>query len=69
MLFNDPEVPEEFIETNARGDRSMARLKDGWCAALDRETMACTIYEKRPWICREFEVGEDECLAARASDT
>jgi len=35
----------------------MARLADGWCAALDRKTMRCAIYRVRPWICREFEEG------------
>lgn len=43
----------------------MARLDDGWCAALDRNTMKCTIYEKRPMICREFEMGGYECIAER----
>ena len=43
----------------------MARLDDGWCAALDRRTMACTIYDKRPLICREFEMGGADCLAER----
>ena len=66
MLFNDIEVPDHLTEVNPRGGKSMARLEDGWCKALDRETMLCTIYERRPWIWREFEVGEYECLAARA---
>lgn len=66
MLFGDTEVPDTFIEENDQGGMSMARLDDGWCAALDRKTMRCTIYEKRPWICREFEMGDDECLSARA---
>ena len=43
----------------------MARLDDGWCAALDRETLMCTIYERRPAICRDFEMGEHECLTER----
>jgi Fe-S-cluster containining protein len=43
----------------------MARLDDGWCAALDRHTMLCTIYDKRPLICREFEMGGYECLSER----
>ncbi|MCP5084941.1 MAG: YkgJ family cysteine cluster protein, partial [Alphaproteobacteria bacterium] len=47
--------------------RSMARLEDGWCSALDRNTMLCMIYEKRPWICREFEMGEYECISERAA--
>ncbi len=66
MLFNDTEVPDHLTEINSQGERSMARLEDGWCKALDRNTMFCTIYEKRPWICREFVLGEYECLAARA---
>ena len=68
MLFNDTEVPDDLTVTNAHGERSMARMEDGWCVALDRKTMLCTIYEKRPWICREFEMGEDECLEARAGN-
>lgn len=68
MLFGDPEVPEQFVAVDAQGRRSMARLKDGWCAALDRTTLRCTIYEQRPWICREFEVGEHECLSTRAGN-
>ncbi|MFT5572541.1 MAG: Fe-S-cluster containining protein [Cryomorphaceae bacterium] len=65
MLVTDTGVPEEYIEIDQWGAMSMARLDDGWCAALDRETMLCSIYDKRPWICREFEMGGYECLAER----
>ncbi|HCE2682887.1 TPA: YkgJ family cysteine cluster protein [Vibrio parahaemolyticus] len=58
MIISDTGVPEEFI---AR----MMRLNDGWCAALDRDTLMCTIYENRPWICREFEMASNECLDER----
>jgi len=68
MLFYDTDVPDKFVETDTRGEMSMARLEDGWCSALDRNTMRCSIYEKRPWICREFEMGEYECLSARAAN-
>ncbi|MDA3903010.1 MAG: YkgJ family cysteine cluster protein [Desulfuromusa sp.] len=68
MLFDDPEVPDYLVEIDPRGERNMARLADGWCSALDRETMLCTIYETRPWICREFEMGEDECISAREAN-
>ncbi len=44
----------------------MARLDDGWCSALDRDTWMCTIYENRPWVCREFEMGSHECIAERS---
>jgi len=69
MLYNDTDVPEKFIETDKRGVMRMARLEDGWCSALDRNNMKCTIYEKRPWICREFEMGEYECISARAASS
>jgi uncharacterized protein len=68
MLFGDLEIPAQFIATNQRGGDSMARLADGWCAALDRNSMKCSIYAKRPWICREFELGGDECLEARTAN-
>ncbi len=32
------------------------------CAALDLETQRCTIYDKRPWVCRVSPVGEGVCL-------
>jgi len=65
MLITDTGVPETFIEIDQWGSEVMARLDDGWCAALDRESMRCTIYENRPLICREFAMGEFECLTER----
>ena len=44
----------------------MQRDDDGWCTALDRNTLMCTIYENRPLVCREFEMGSQECLDERA---
>lgn len=66
LLITDTGVPEHYIDIDAWGGQVMARLDDGWCAALDRETLLCTIYENRPLICREFAMGEDECVAERA---
>ena len=65
MLITDTGVPDHFTEIDKWGGRCMARLDDGWCSALDRNTMACLIYEKRPWICREFEMGGYECISER----
>ena len=65
MLITDTGVPDKFIAVDEWGGMTMARLDDGWCAALDRETMMCSIYELRPWICREFEMGGYECLEER----
>jgi uncharacterized protein len=66
LLITDTGVPTKFIEHDQWGGRTMRRLNDGWCAALDRDTMLCTIYEQRPWVCREFATGSDECLVERA---
>ena len=65
LLLTETGVPDDFIETDKWGGMTMARLEDGWCAALDRETMLCTIYDRRPLICREFEMGGDDCLDER----
>jgi len=67
LLISDTGVPGNFIETDKWGGRRMARLDDGWCSALDRNTMLCRIYENRPRICRDFEMGEYECISERAA--
>ena len=66
LLISDTGVPRHFIEIDQWGGMTMKRLADGWCAALDRNTMKCRIYEKRPLICREFVMGEYECRVERA---
>jgi Fe-S-cluster containining protein len=66
LLLTETGVPARFIDTDAWGGSVMLRLDDGWCAALDRNTMLCTIYENRPLICRDFEMGASDCIAERA---
>ena len=68
LLLTEAGVPNNFIEIDKWGARTMERLDDGWCAALDRNTMMCTIYEKRPWVCREFETGSYECIIERKAN-
>ncbi|MBK6960077.1 MAG: YkgJ family cysteine cluster protein [Gammaproteobacteria bacterium] len=65
MLITETGVPERFIETDQWGGRTMMRLDDGWCAALNRDTLMCRIYAQRPLICREFAMGEEECVKER----
>ncbi|HQU14659.1 MAG: zinc/iron-chelating domain-containing protein [Chromatiales bacterium 21-64-14] len=67
-LITDAGVPDKYIETDKWGGERMARLEDGWCSALDRNTMTCMIYEQRPWICRDFEMGGCECISERAAN-
>ncbi|MBU1055404.1 MAG: YkgJ family cysteine cluster protein [Proteobacteria bacterium] len=68
MLITDTGVPDNFIEIDKWGGMTMKRMEDGWCSALDRNTMLCNIYENRPWVCREFEMGEYECIYERAAN-
>jgi len=65
MIITDTGVPKEHIAYDEWGGETMKRLDDGWCSAVDRETLVCTIYENRPWICREFEMGSFECIDQR----
>ncbi|MBW8182514.1 YkgJ family cysteine cluster protein [Shewanella nanhaiensis] len=68
LIISDTGVPDEHIEEAEWGGEVMRRLDDGWCSALDRETKMCTIYEQRPWICREFEMGSYECKTERTDN-
>lgn len=65
MLIGDAGVPDELTAQNEWGGWVMKRLDDGWCAALDRQTMLCTIYEYRPDICRDYQAGDYDCLEQR----
>ena len=66
MIMGEDEVPVEMTEVDYWGGRIMARI-DGWCAALDRNTMLCRIYERRPTVCRDYQVGGSECISARSA--
>jgi len=65
MIVSDTSVPSRHIYVDEYGSETMLRLDDGWCSALDRDTLMCSIYENRPWICREFEMGSYECINER----
>jgi Fe-S-cluster containining protein len=65
FVLTDTGVPHRHIAVDEWGSESMLRLDDGWCSALDRATLLCTIYENRPLVCREFEMGSYECIDER----
>lgn len=67
MLITETGVPESMVAKDRTGVEFMAQGEDGWCVAVDRKTMKCTIYEVRPWVCREFEVGDYDCLLERGA--
>lgn len=64
--MGDDAPPVELTAQDAWGGWVMQRLDDGWCIALDRKTMLCTIYAQRPVVCREYEAGDIECLGERS---
>jgi len=66
MIITDTGVPGRHIAVDEFGGETMLSLEDGWCSALDRETFMCSIYQNRPWVCREFEMGSYECRHERA---
>ena len=61
-IISDTGVPHQHFYVDKYGEESMRRLDDGWCSALNRDTYMCSIYENRPWVCREFEMGSYECI-------
>jgi Fe-S-cluster containining protein len=65
LCITDTGVPRHLVEPHDHGVEAMRRLDDGWCAALDRASMRCGIYARRPLICRELEMGGPDCLAER----
>ena len=66
--MSEDDVPLDLTLEDRWGGRIMARSDDGWCAALDRDTLLCGIYERRPAICRDYEVGGSDCVSERAKD-
>lgn len=66
LLMAGDDIPLELTAVDQWGGWVMARLDDGWCVALDRNTMLCKIYQRRPWVCREFQLGGGDCLTERA---
>ncbi|MEO6567446.1 MAG: YkgJ family cysteine cluster protein [Opitutaceae bacterium] len=68
-LAADADRVAQFI-----GNRAFMRMQEGHCAALQirRSTdeaveFFCTIYERRPQICRELQRGSPECAGERAN--
>ena len=65
LVLGDPLVPERYVREDESGLAFMAQGDDGWCVALDRNTLMCTIYEWRPQICRDFAMGGLDCQDIR----
>jgi len=66
MLMGDDDIPVDLTIEDRWGGWVMRRLDDGWCAALDRDSMKCTIYDYRPGVCRDYQAGASECIGERS---
>jgi len=62
---SDDQVPTRYTQKRDNLYMVMKQGKDGWCEAVDRTTMLCSIYEKRPYLCREYQCGDYDCLVER----
>jgi Fe-S-cluster containining protein len=63
-LGDDAERLTAFI-----GNRAFMRMAEGRCAALEAGTepgiFQCSVYERRPQVCRELERGSPACAGER----
>lgn len=62
------DVPDELTEVvDDDGYESLQmKIHNGHCIALT-EDGRCSIYERRPTVCRDFEFGSDRCLDMQLS--
>ncbi len=65
MLLPGDRVPSWLATQDQHGLAWMAQGTDGWCAAVDRESMRCTIHPRRPQVCRDFDMGGVDCRGER----
>jgi Fe-S-cluster containining protein len=65
LLIAGDDPPEQFVDFDEDGQEIMGKSDDGWCAALDRDAMRCSIYARRPFVCREFDMGGADCIDER----
>lgn len=65
VLMPEDSIPARLTDRDELGLEVMARGEEGWCVALNLDSMRCTIYERRPTICREFAMGAPDCRQER----
>ncbi|MEP7043979.1 MAG: YkgJ family cysteine cluster protein [Dokdonella sp.] len=66
LLMPDDAVPAWLTTHDEHGLEQMAKGDDGWCIALDRDSLRCTIYPQRPEVCRSYDMGGAFCRDERA---
>ena len=65
--FRPDQLPLELIEEIDRNFRGLSRGQEPkqQCLWFDADRRCCKHYEWRPQICREYELGGQECLRER----
>jgi hypothetical protein len=59
------DVPPGMVREFPTGARAMKLVGDDErCIALDPQTRMCTIYDRRPTVCREFPYEDEKCFGA-----
>ncbi len=66
IVMPGDDVPCQFVERDEHGLEVMARNEEGWCRAIDPLRLNCTIYSRRPAVCRDFAMGSRACRSERA---
>lgn len=64
-LMPGDDVPRWMIDSDGPGGQRMAQNEEGWCVAIDPYHLRCTIHPQRPAICRQFEMGGQDCRSER----
>src|SRR3546814_14476402 len=64
ILMPEDRVPRHLTTRTAHGLEVMARDEEGWCVAVDKNRMCCSIYEQSPAVCRKFAMGSEYCRDA-----
>lgn len=65
LLQNLPGVAHDERRTHLAKLLTGDSSDDPACIWLDRNTKRCRYHEQRPSICREFEIGSEDCHAWR----
>lgn len=65
VLMPEDHVPEWLIDRDTHGMETLAKGEDGWCVAVNPNTLRCGIYDERPVICRKYAMGSPSCRHER----
>jgi hypothetical protein len=59
FALTQAEVAQGAVQYNPQRPYFIARDADGLCPHLDRETLACSVWDQRPLRCRRYDCRDD----------